>query len=385
MSKEAADQDILALVSQEVSQTPYACSTLTQLSGGTANFVYRGILSRPLEDGTKTIIIKHGEAYAASNRDFKLPTERCVIEETILSALNNVPATAAEPENTGTSTSTSTPRCTVRTPHLFHFNRATNTQILEDLPDALDLKTFMLAPAAAHRVPHDLATVIGRAVGKWLRAFHDWVAEASQGALAQASEKNKLMRDLKFTVNYNNLVGQAGRFPALLAESQPVFRRVRDMAAAELGGTEGEGFGVIHGDFWSGNVLIPGTALDQQLDVPLFVTDWELCQYGPRALDLGQMIAELYELKHFKDIDAGIWIIEGLAEGYGVIDEDMAFRTAIHVGVHLICWGSTVAGWGTDEQIEEVVKIGRDLVVRGWEKDRAWFEGIWLRGLFTRA
>jgi hypothetical protein len=90
------------------------------------------------------------------------------------------------------------------------------------------------------------------------------------------------------------------------------------------------------------------------------------------------MIAELYMLKHFKDIDAGLWAIEGFAEGYQDISGDIAFRTIIHVGVHLIFWGSTVAGWGTEEQVRDVVRVGRDLVRKGWMKDRAGFDGeIW--------
>jgi hypothetical protein len=75
---ENTNQDISTLVSQELSETPYECSSLTRLSGGTANFVYRGILARPLQDGTKTIIVKHGEDFVASNIEFKLTTDRCV-------------------------------------------------------------------------------------------------------------------------------------------------------------------------------------------------------------------------------------------------------------------------------------------------------------------
>jgi hypothetical protein len=126
-------------------------------------------------------------------------------------------------------------------------------------------------------------------------------------------------------------------------------------------------------------VLIPKTALDQpSLTLPLLITDWELAQIGSRALDLGQIIAELYMLKHFKDIDAGLWVIEGFAEGYQEINDDIAFRTIIHVGVHLVFWGSTIAGWGTKEQVRDVVRLGRDLITNAWERDRTWFQGeIW--------
>lgn len=107
-----------------------------------------------------------------------------------------------------------------------------------------------------------------------------------------------------------------------------------------------------------------------------------MAQVGYRALDLGQMIAELYETKLFKGVSAGLWIIEGFVEGYGTISNKMAFRTAIHVGVHLVCWGSRVPGWGTPEQVEAVVKVGRDLIVHAWNEDKAWFQTQPLACLF---
>lgn len=96
------------------------------------------------------------------------------------------------------------------------------------------------------------------------------------------------------------------------------------------------------------------------------------------------MIAELYETTLFKEVDCGVWAVQGFLEGYGSLSDDMAFRTAIHVGVHLVVWGSRVAGWGSKEQIEEVVKVGRDLIVQGWNKNRAWFEGQALGSLFKQ-
>jgi hypothetical protein len=142
------------------------------------------------------------------------------------------------------------------------------------------------------------------------------------------------------------------------------------------------------------------------------------------------MFAELFELKHFKDIDAGVWLIEAFMKGYGRINEEMAFRVAIHVGVHLICWGSSVQGWGTEgmfnivpfhlnisetrllnnsselsqdlsplaflkilcsktyadfslEQVKKVVEVGRGFVVKGWEKDSIYFDGTPLKCLFV--
>lgn len=132
------------------------------------------------------------------------------------------------------------------------------------------------------------------------------------------------------------------------------------------------------------SALIPNSPLTEQSGSTLFIVDWEMAQIGHRALDLGQMIAELYETKLFKDMEAGVWIIEGFLEGYGSLSEEMAFRAAIHVGVHLVCWGSRVPGWGSQQQVEEVVKVGRDLIVHGWMRNKAWFEGGNLGCLFGR-
>jgi hypothetical protein len=50
--------------------------------------------------------------------------------------------------------------------------------------------------------------------------------------------------------------------------------------------------------------------------------------------------------------------------------------------VHLICWGPAIQGWGTKEQVEKVVEIGRDFVVKGWQKDKPFFEETVLKCLF---
>lgn len=77
-SPQAGTDDMSTAIWKEISNTPYACSSLTRLTGGTGNFVYRGTLSHPLQDGTRTVVIKHAEDYVASQPEFKLSTTRCV-------------------------------------------------------------------------------------------------------------------------------------------------------------------------------------------------------------------------------------------------------------------------------------------------------------------
>jgi hypothetical protein len=65
-------------IAQELSQTIYACSSLTVLNGGSANFLFRGILVQPLQDGSNTVVVKHCKEFVAANRNFKLDISRCV-------------------------------------------------------------------------------------------------------------------------------------------------------------------------------------------------------------------------------------------------------------------------------------------------------------------
>ena len=106
----------------------------------------------------------------------------------------------------------------------------------------------------------------------------------------------------------------------------------------------------------------------------VFVVDWEMFQLGIIPADIGQMIAELYELKLYKDLDAGLWIIKGFCSGYGAVDKDFAFRALVTVGAHLLCFGTTVAGWGTPEQVEGVAREGRDILTAAWAKDEDFFK-----------
>lgn len=119
-------------------------------------------------------------------------------------------------------------------------------------------------------------------------------------------------------------------------------------------------------------------------NIPVFVVDWEQAQLGVPNLDLGQMIAEMYELWLFRSTPAGLGMIRGLVEAYGWVSEEFAFRTAIQVGCHLVCFGTIVAGWGTPEQVEQVAIRGRDLIQHGWNKDRAWFDSGELSCLFSQ-
>lgn len=118
----------------------------------------------------------------------------------------------------------------------------------------------------------------------------------------------------------------------------------------------------------------------------LFVIDWEFAQFGNWAYDLGQMIGDIYEREHFHDIDNALLMMREFVKGYGRISDDLAFRTAIHVGVQLLGWYTRRAPWspvyGTPSQITAAAKLGKEFVLKGWQKDRMWFKSSVLASLF---
>ncbi|KAK2604836.1 hypothetical protein N8I77_007734 [Diaporthe amygdali] len=316
MAEPTADE-ILSRVTQELGPTRFACTSLTPLSGGTANFIFSGKLQKPLDDGTAEIVVKHGEGFVAQFPSLKLSTSRCSLEHECLQAVHELDPTISQSYS-------------VRTPRLFYFNRDSSTQIQEYLPDSLDLKHYALKRLLPSTPEQQRPKVLelGRGLGRWLHSFHDWSSHPDQESLRNAVKLNKQMQGIKLTYNYNRLLWQFEKFP-FLKHSEHIFKEVIANAKLEL--EDESKLSVIHGDFWTGNILLPDQSLESNHQKSIFVVDWEMCQLGVRPLDLGQMIAELYELFLYKDVEAALWLIEGFATGYGFVDADFAFRVAIHV------------------------------------------------------
>lgn len=119
----------------------------------------------------------------------------------------------------------------------------------------------------------------------------------------------------------------------------------------------------------------------------LFIIDWEFSHFGHRSCDLGQIIGDLYERKIYSNFDTAISIMRGVIDGYGTLSDEMAFRTAIYVGVHLITWYNRrpqkVLNATPPDVIVAGLTIGRDFVLKGWAKDRDFFRDSALASLFT--
>ncbi|KAH9883933.1 kinase-like domain-containing protein [Xylariomycetidae sp. FL2044] len=437
---EGEKAELRTLILHKLSQTPYACSALSPLTNGTTNFVFRGTLTNnnPLDvsSGNSTtptmkktagsVIVKYATDFAAVNRDFPLDASRCTFESIMLQALPLHLPHSSSPTTLLPLPLLPLPQVRVRTPHLLFFDPESRIQVLEYIQGTTDLKSriLLLSPPSPQEqleldpLSQPTATSIGQVLGSWLRAFHAWTTNYSSSTTTTTTSQqeavylrldrirgNEHMRDLKYRITYDAFIGVVRKFPSVWAEYGETLEQVRSRAAREFGESpvreegDGEGvgegvedWGIIHGDFWTGNILIPTNNNSNNNNTPsssspaeapdLFVIDWEYAQFGHRAYDLGQMIGDLYERKHFQDADRATDIIDGFIKGYGNLSEEMAFRTAVHAGVHLICWYNRGFPVATRDKTESGMRLGAEFIVKAWERDRVWFEGSPLAGLF---
>jgi hypothetical protein len=250
---EVDEQALAQHVLDQLAPSPYACSVLNKLSGGTANFLYRGTLTRPLcrpgEDaGTaaaKTVVIKVSTDFVAVNRDFPLDITRCIFEKSMLYALAGFPQTIVTPSG----------HTLVQAPRLYSFDRETHTQILEDFVGTTDLTTILESSSIDYTLPGSSPQLVGCALGSWLRSFHNWASAPAQRELVAQVGPNESMRKLKCLITYDSFIEILERHPEVIEGHKDALEDVKAAMKYEFERpvTEGdETRGLIHGDFWAG-------------------------------------------------------------------------------------------------------------------------------------
>lgn len=247
---EEDEQTFAQQILDELAHTAYACSGLTKLSGGTANFLYRGTLLKPLKADTdtkaaQTVVIKRSTNYVATNRNFPLDVTRCIFEESMLHALDGVFYTVTTPSGPAV----------VTTPRLYSFDPETYTQVHEDFLGATDLTTILQSANVDQILPESSRQSVGYALGSWLRFFHNWTSESSQATLRERAGPNKGMRQLKCLITYDSFIEILERHPETIEGHKETLEAVRSTMKHEFERppTEGDEIrGLIHGDFWAG-------------------------------------------------------------------------------------------------------------------------------------
>lgn len=312
------------------------------------------------------------------------------------------------------------PSIQIKVPRLHLLDQASSIQILEDFVDTTGLKSMLLSAEGSNLLPSSLEA-IGFALGSWVQAFHMWAVAPEQAALRAQMWQNDPMRKTKYLFTYHAFLKVLETHPEVLEGHRDILEKIRDTISKEYerpSTEEDEDLGLIHGDFWSGkyvlslelpyiyvymwdfgsnevniSILVPATPWREPplsgISNKLFIIDWEFAQFGHRSNDIGQIIGDLYERKLYSNAETVTPVMEGVIRGYGKLSDQMAFRVAIYVGVHLIGWYNRRPRIGPrvvpSHVILEGLTIGRDFIIKGWEKDRKYFEDSALSLLFRTA
>jgi aminoglycoside phosphotransferase (APT) family kinase protein len=308
--------------SKTIGLDPNDTYTLQELSGGTANFVFRLTSTAA---GT-TSIIKHAEPFVRSNPAIKLPTDRMDFEAKALEIMPSV-----LPHN----------HVVQPAPFLGYDPVANMLHIgdggAENLKEAYTNNSSLQIGA------------VGRRLGQWLAALHKSTASTNIG---DAKTAKAICR-----FSYINLAAalqEYGHDPILGEEINKQF--------GSLLATDDSS--VCHGDFWPGNVLVRTDPLR------LTVVDWEMTRRGNGATDVGQFAAEAWLLDRFR---GGKGLLQAFLESYCEAkgkDWPMVFRirVAVHFATH-ICYWPTRVPWGNREETAKCVEFGAAILQHVWSLD----------------
>lgn len=274
---------------------------------------------------------------------------------------------------------------TIHVPKSYLYNAEQQLQVIQYIPHTAPLHKSLAS------LPKERARTIGLALGHWLRSFHSWTDAPAQHELRETVRQNTHALSLKHNVIWTQataalrLLSSQGEI-MLSPPDEAEWDAARARAAHQISHPPRAEAGIVHGDFWAGNVLV-SVDDEESRDPDLHVIDFEFCHAAPsRATDLGQFIGDLAERGWISPQveDVAAEVARGFVEGYGEMGEELRWRTAVGVGVHVVNWWSRGPA-GRRDQSDEVRRRGVKLVEQGlrwvrggWEKDASAFEGTLL-------
>ncbi|KAG0301579.1 hypothetical protein BGZ98_008211 [Dissophora globulifera] len=323
-----------------------------KLSGGNANYVYRGTIVEPRTDlfgGRSTVVIKHAAAHMATNRPMALYVDRMTFEETAL----GIVAEASDNKNNNNSKSKEdeTIETTyVKVPRVLYWDPKSNIVIQEDAGiKSKNLKEFIstLAQPPSPR----LAKEIGSSLGEFIARLHLY-GFRHRSELYPEKMANTEALGLSRLVLYDQFPKAASKY----MKDQPQFDRdVLDLAS-KWGGdrmmNEPETFA--HGDYWPGNFLVD-TAAGEGNEITIkhiYIVDWEMSRFAPAAMDLGQFMAEAFSLNKYRHPCEEL--MTSFLETYCKIYGDRLTITDLKTAA------------------KEITLIGAEFIKRAWIEDWAW-------------
>lgn len=234
--------------------------------------------------------------------------------------------------------------------------------MLEDAGQAsCTLKDFLLADASDYDVE-----VIGRGLGEWLAELHIW--GQTDGAARFRSVLSQNLEVAAVGLNYT--------FASLTPAEDPLWKSIQAYLQDVQKSDDNTGPFVIHGDFWTGNILVAPTS---EGELKMKVLDWEASNCRNILWnDLGQMCAEMYQPAVFGHIseEKGRKLVSAFLDAYRkrrTPTQEEVRMAVVRCGVHMVVWPG-LTGWGDDGSVAACRALGRKYAENGWNRDWVWMK-----------
>ncbi|KAG8623624.1 hypothetical protein KVT40_008600 [Elsinoe batatas] len=347
------------VVSWLTSTLGVSCRSAIRLAEGYCSYVYRATMA----DDT-SLIVKHVKPFAARAQHLALDPDRLTYEHAFLLHIPPLLAPSTLPFS-------------LRLPDPLLFSKEDHTFLITDHGICPSLKAFLTTPPASLHVAG--AKAIGSNLGIFLAGVHNLsLTRPSILDLFKGNEGGRRVSALVYFVDVLNRARNHGVdvdskgmewFREVMAREEGIVlghdkrTRAREVLTA--------------GDFWPGNVLVADREGGEGKE--LVALDFELAKPGLPEFDVGQMVGELWMVRHFTEGQgegenlAGL-VLEAFLERY---DADIKVevdwnRVAIRMGVHLVA----ICGIGWEarvgrERVVEVMRKGVELCKRDWKDDFA--------------
>jgi aminoglycoside phosphotransferase (APT) family kinase protein len=278
--------------------------SITLLTGGTANYVYRALRS----DG-RSVIYKHAAPYLHSNKAFAFDPARMDYESRILQTLPPL-------------LKVQLPESTIHPAGWYSYDQEAKLLCIEDGGES-DLKN-------AYTDKRLDVIKIGEELGRWIATLHDCSTKTSLSLTDQTDlEVNNHIGVTIYRHSYRNLSSALAQF----RHDADLGKHIDNEFGSKLA-TDNEC--VCHGDFWPGNVLVQFRNQADN-DVGLAIVDWEMTRRGTSATDVGQFAAEAFLLDRFR---GGRGLLRAFLNAYAIARKDSAVvgkewikRMAVHWAV----------------------------------------------------
>ncbi|KAF9428437.1 Carboxy-terminal domain (CTD) phosphatase, partial [Podila epigama] len=350
-------------------------ASLKKLSGGTANYVYRGTIPAPspnLFNGRQTVIVKHSADHLASYQQMALFVDRMAFEQTVLGIVANASDNVSDSSKKVEAIETAN----VKVPRVLYWDQENYVVVHEDAGEkSTHLKEFitLLAQPPSKKLTED----IGASLGEFLARLHLY-GHHHRSELYPTKMANTEALKLSRLVLYDLFPGKAKEHLHDLSQSDQDVLNL----AAKWGGDRlmNEPETLAHGDFWPGNMLVDTTTGkgDEILLKRMCIVDWELSRYAPAAMDIGQYMAEAFSLNKYRHPCQELLtdFLEAYCRTYSDRLTATDLKTAvIHCGGHFISW-TAITGWFKDDdhktKTREIVLLGVEYIKRAWTEDWTW-------------